>query len=544
MNSSSTPVGYLRLTSSHRPGAKTALEALQRVNRPVYVAATTTGKGFYSDGEAVITSAPAAAGDCALFAVAPPLPLQRCGNDNFLRCHGVRYPVVAGSMAKGISSVELVIAMGKAGMLGCFGAAGLTLDQVDEAITTLQRQLGELPFGVNLIHSPHEQELEQALVELYLRRNVRLVEASAFLTMSANIVRYRLHGIHRGADGSIITPNRVIGKISREEVARQFLAPPPEKIIRQLLEQGHITPEQAQLAQLVPVAEDITAEADSGGHTDNRPALSLFPTICALRDEIQRRHQYAAVPRVGLAGGIACPRSAAAAMAMGADYLVTGSVNQACIESGTCDAVRAMLAQTRQADIAMAPAADMFEMGVEVQVLKRGTMFSMRAAKLYELYRAYPSLDAIPADERKKLEQTFFRQPLGDVWRQTREFFLNRDPRQVERAERDPKHLMALVFRSYLGQATHWAIAGDEQHRMDYQIWCGPAMGAFNEWSAGTFMQQAENRRVAEVNLNILFGAAVLTRANILRNYGVALPDAELSITPLTTEQIKEYLRD
>ena len=57
----------------------------------------------------------------------------------------------------------------------------------------------------------------------------------------------------------------------------------------------------------------------------------------------------------------------------------------------------------------MAPAADMFEMGVKVQVLKRGTMFAMRAAKLYELYRAYPSLEQIPAAERANLEKNLFR---------------------------------------------------------------------------------------------------------------------------------------
>ncbi len=81
---------------------------------------------------------------------------------------------------------------------------------------------------------------------------------------------------------------------------------------------------------------------------------------------------------------------------MGAAYVVTGSVNQACVESGTSDAVRKMLAEAGQADVTMAPAADMFEMGVKVQVLKRGTMFAMRAAKLYELYRAYPSLGSDP----------------------------------------------------------------------------------------------------------------------------------------------------
>ena len=36
------------------------------------------------------------------------------------------------------------------------------------------------------------------------------------------------------------------------------------------------------------MADDITAEADSGGHTDNRPFVALLPTILALRDEISR----------------------------------------------------------------------------------------------------------------------------------------------------------------------------------------------------------------------------------------------------------------
>src|SRR5205823_695120 len=136
----------------------------------------------------------------------------------------------------------------------------------------------------------------------------------------------------------------------------------------------------------------------------------------ALRDRLQAKFAYDLPLRVGAAGGIATPASAAAAFAMGAAYVLTGSINQACLESGSSDLVREMLAQAEQADVAMAPAADMFEMGVKVQVLKRGTMFPMRAAKLYELYRAHPSLEALPAAERAALEKNFFRAPLEDIW--------------------------------------------------------------------------------------------------------------------------------
>ena len=113
---------------------------------------------------------------------------------------------------------------------------------------------------------------------------------------------------------------------------------------------------------------------------------------------------------------------------MGAAYVVAGSVNQACVESGTSDAVRRMLAQAQQADIAMAPAADMFEMGVKVQVLKRGTMFAMRAAKLFELYRAHDGARRrSPPPTGPTLEKTIFRAPLETIWDQTRAYF--REPR-------------------------------------------------------------------------------------------------------------------
>ena len=144
---------------------------------------------------------------------------------------------------------------------------------------------------------------------------------------------------------------------------------------------------------------------------------------------METEHGYDLKLRVGLGGGISTPEAAASAFIMGAAYVMTGSINQACVESGTSDEVRAMLAETRQADVTMAPSADMFEMGVNVQVLKRGTMFPMRAAKLYEIYRASPGMDEIPAAEREKLEKTIFRAPLEEIWEITRDYFLKRAPR-------------------------------------------------------------------------------------------------------------------
>ena len=459
---------------------------------------------------------------------------EQLGDTGFCQELGIRYPYLGGSMAKGISSVPLAIALGKSGMLGFFGAAGLPLAAVEAAVDHLLAS--NVPFGCNLIHSPHEPDLEAALAELYIRKGVHLVEASAFLALTLPLVRYRLHGIHRGADGSIVTPNRIIAKVSREELAEKFFSPAPEKLLNNLLQQGQITAEQAELARQIPMAQDITAEADSGGHTDNRPALTLLPTIQLVAARIQQQHNYPLALRVGLGGGIGTPQSAAAAFSMGAAWIMVGSVHQACVESGTSDTVRTMLAETRQADVTMAPAADMFEMGVTVQVLKRGTMFAMRAAKLFELYRSHDSLEAIPTAEREKLEKTVFLTPLEQIWQQTRSFFLQRDPRQVERAEREPKHRMALVFRWYLGQAAHWAKDGDPKRTIDYQVWCGPAMGAFNEWVKGSPLEAPANRRAACVARNILEGAATISRANLHRFTGGS------SSSQMMKPEIKEFL--
>jgi trans-AT polyketide synthase/acyltransferase/oxidoreductase domain-containing protein len=475
-------------------------------------------------------------------ASAPALLPEQLGDPEFRREHRVRYAYATGAMANGIASAALVEAGAKAGLLSFFGAAGLSPDRVESEIVKLSSVLGETPHGFNLIHSPSESSLENAVCDLYLRRGVRLVESSAFMGLTPAIVRYRLHGIRRGPNGSIEAPNKVVAKISRTEVAEKFLSPVPETMLREMAAAGLITAEQAALAAGIPMAQDVTVEADSGGHTDNRPLVSLLPAIISLRDRLQDKFRFKNIPRVGAAGGISTPASVAAAYQMGAAYVLTGSINQACVESGSSDLVRKMLAAAGQADVAMAPAADMFELGVKVQILKRGTMFAMRGAKLYEVYRAYDSLEAIPAAVRAPLERDLFREPLEAVWEKTKAFFLQRDPSQVERAEKDPKHKLALVFRSYLGQASRWANAGVPDRVLDYQVWCGPAMGAFNEWAQGSFLQAPENRRAALVARNLLYGAAVLTRAHFLRCQGVALDADAVRTEPLTHEELDRHL--
>lgn len=515
------------------------------VNRPVFILDFNGKMAFAQDGTITIgDQKPVAADALPLLGYVPALHPKDLGDAEFKKTHKLRYAYVAGAMANGITSVEMVQEAGRNGMIGFFGAAGLLPAEIESAIACLKESMASQPFGFNLIHSPADPALEQATVDLYLGSGIHLVSASAYLDLTLPLVQYRVHGIHRDDQGRVVCPNKIIAKVSRVEVARKFFAPPPEKYLRQLLDGRRISAEQAAMAAEIPMAEDLTAEADSGGHTDNRPALTLLPTMLALRDEFAAGYDYPNPIRIGLAGGIATPESTAAAFAMGAAYVLTGSVNQACLESGTSETVRRMLAEADQADVTMAPAADMFELGVKVQVLKRGTMFALRAAKLYELYSRHDSYEKIPARQREILERDFFKGSFQQEWEQTQRFFTERDPRQIELAEQRPKHKMALVFRSYLGRSSTWAKSGDPTRKIDYQIWCGPAMGAFNHWARGSFLENSANRRTVTVAMNLLFGAAVSTRVNWLRHQGVTLPQAAVRFHALELEKILELLEE
>ncbi|MCX4748425.1 PfaD family polyunsaturated fatty acid/polyketide biosynthesis protein [Kitasatospora sp. NBC_01287] len=509
-------------------------QVLADLARPCFVVRTPGGIGAVSGGSAV--PAASAPGGLPLLAAAAPLPPARLGSAAFLSAHGVRQPYLAGAMAGGIASADLVIALAREGFLASFGAAGLLPEAIAKALARFAAEIPGLPFAVNLIHSPSEERLEREAVDLFIEHGVRCVEASAFMALTPHIVRYRLTGLRRDAGGRVVAEHRVIAKISRTETAERFMRPAPAALVDQLLKQGRITSLQAELARQVPMADDITVEADSGGHTDRRPLPALLPSILRLRDAVQREHRYPVAIRVGAAGGLGSPIAVAAAFAMGAAYVVTGSVNQSCVESGASKATKALLAEAGIADCEMAPAADMFELGVELQVLKKGTLFPMRAKKLYELYQAHDGLEAIPAAERARLEAQLFRRPLEDVWRECVGYFQRRDPDQLARAAENPKRRMALVFRWYLGMSSRWSVAGDPDRTLDYQIWCGPAMGSFNDWVTASYLKAPGNRRVADVAHHLMRGAAFHTRLAALRTAGVQIPAAAGDYRPVPLE--------
>jgi trans-AT polyketide synthase/acyltransferase/oxidoreductase domain-containing protein len=429
------------------------------------------------------------------------------GSASFKRDYGLRYACVAGGLGHGIASKELVTAVGRAGMLGFLGTLGLAPDRVEADIRYVAERLsGGEAYGLNIVYSPHEPEREETFVDLCLRYGVRTVEAAGFTTITPALVRYRLSGLRRSGNG-VAPRNRVIAKVSRPEVARAFLSPAPPKIVATLLAEGRITAEEAKLGGELPVAEDLCCEADSGGHTDQAVTLSLFPAILRLREELVAEYGYRRPVRLGTAGGIGAPGAVAASFMLGADFVMTGSINQCTVEAATSDLVKDILQEINIQDTGYAPAGDMFEYGSRVQVLRKGVLFPARANKLYELYKRYDSLEEIDTATAEQLRHRYFKKSFDEVYAEVR---ASRPAREIEKADQEPKQKMALVFRWYFEYSLREALAGAGENRVDFQVYCGPALGAFNQWAKGSKLRDWRHRHVGEINELILREAADL----------------------------------
>lgn len=422
---------------------------------------------------------------------------ESLGSQDFRKDYNLKYAYLQGAMYRGIASKEMVVRMGKAGLMGFLGTGSVKLSDVEESIKYIQKELtkGE-SYGMNLLCNIISPQMEDDTVDLYLKYGIKNVEAAAYMQLTPALVRYRLTGLRKGANGEVITEHRIMGKISRPEVAEHFLRPAPERIVSALVAAGKVSKEAAELAKLVPMANDLCAEADSGGHTDMGVMTALLPAIQKQRDEISKEYNYAKKIRVGAAGGIGTPEAAAAAFALGADFILTGSINQCTVEAATSAPVKDLLQQCNIQDTDYAPAGDMFEIGAKVQVLKKGLFFPARANKLYELYKFYNSIDDIDEKTKKQIQEKYFKKNFNDIWEETKRYFKDRQPEEIVKAEQNPKHKMALIFRWYFGYTTNLAMSGSEENRVDYQIHCGPALGAFNQWVKGTELEDWHNRHV------------------------------------------------
>ncbi len=445
---------------------------------------------------------------------------ETLGSESFKKCYNVRYAYIAGAMAKGIASREMVVKMANSAMMSYYGTGGVSIDLIEKDIVYIQNNIAKgSSFGMNLLCKLNNVESELELIDLFLKYRIDKIEAAAYIQLNQAIVKYRASGLSKDSHGNVLIKHRILAKISRPEVAEVFLRPAPAKLLDELLQSGHITQEQAILAAQVPIADDICVEADSGGHTDMGNMMVLLPSIIRLKDKICREYHYLESVRVGAAGGIGTPESAAAAFILGADFILTGSINQCTVEAGTSDVVKEMLSKMDVQDTEYAPAGDMFEIGAKVQVLKRGVFFPGRANKLYDLWQHHESWESIDLSTRQQIEEKYFGKTFLEVYEETKQYFLRTNPSQIEKAEKNTKHKLALVFRWYFMHSIRLARAGNAEEKINYQVHTGPAMGAFNRWVEQTELSDWRNRHVDTIGEKLMNETAHLLKIQFAKIY-------------------------
>lgn len=445
-----------------------------------------------SAGEAA--PAPAAAGPAPVAAPPPAAPVPAApapsrpapagpapgdlGAPGFRERYGLRRAYALGSMYGGISGSELLRASAKAGLLAFLGTGGLTPPEVDAVLRELD-PYG--PVGVNVGYRHDAPRETAALIDLLLRRGVDLVEASGFPTVTEELVRFRLRG------------GRILAKVSRPDVAAAFLAPPPDRIVARLLAAGEVTEEQARAAAARPVADDLCAEADGGWLCGTADTMTLLPAVLRLRDR-------AALPghrvHVGAAGGLGSPEAVAAAFLLGADFVMTGSVNQCSVEAATSDEVKDLLQQAREHDIATAPWAEQFALGVRARYLRRGLLFPARADALFDLWRGHDWLGDLDEAARDRVMERYLGGPGVPV------------PHGGAPATAGGTAELTALLRHYFTRAFGLAVTGDPAGRVDYLVHCGPAMGAFNRTVEGTGLAPWRARSIEAICDLLMDGAA------------------------------------
>ena len=172
MHSTTSPLRWSGPTQPSRDPAG-IYQVLAELEQPCHIVATPSGVAAVSGGT-VAAATTAAAGGLPLLAAAPALLPHQLGSADFSRAHQARHPYLAGAMAGGIASADLVIALARQGLLASFGAAGLPRAAVDRALARFATEIPGRSYVVNLIHSPNEERLERQAVELFLQRGVRL----------------------------------------------------------------------------------------------------------------------------------------------------------------------------------------------------------------------------------------------------------------------------------------------------------------------------------------------------------------------------------
>lgn len=426
----------------------------------------------------------------------------------------LKYPYVCNSMYYNIVSPEMIIKLSNSGMLGFLGTSMRSLFEIREDINIIRREVNEATFGLGIVHNKNTK-VEDEVFQFLLDEDIKIIEISDYLTVTKNIVKYKLKGINKHNTETETQKHYIMAKVARIETAELFLKPAPTKIIEELIEEGEITTEESICGRNEPIADFISVITENDIHVSSPSNFMLFNEISKLSLEIQEKYGYIRKPFIGIEGGIGNPLAIANAFFIGADYVVTGSINQCSNQARISESVKDILQTLDIHDCESVPDLENMELGVMVNVVRKSTLFPARINKLYDLYRRYNSLDEIDSDILASLESRVFKESIEEFCKDSEKFF---DEAELNTMRKSRKGKILQIVKSYYYQALKNAIKGNEERKIDYCIRCNPTMGLFNRWAKGKDIESWVNRDVDVIGMMMLEEARkiIYENSNIL----------------------------
>ncbi|MEM0954085.1 MAG: nitronate monooxygenase family protein [Pseudomonadota bacterium] len=263
---------------------------------------------------------------------------------------GIEYPIFAFSHCR-----DVVVAVSKAGGIGVLGAVGFTREQLKEELDWIDEHIGDKPYGVDIVipekyegmGDTNPEELEQQLWKMVPQEHIDFAQK---LLHDAGVPAWPDQGQGMGLLGwteATATPllEEALTRPGCRMIANALGTPPADKI-KMVQDSGRLIGalcgkvKQALAHKAAGLDFIIGQGGEGGGHTGDIGSIVLWPQmIDAIGD----------TPFLA-AGGIGNGRQIAAAMAMGASGVWTGSLWLTVEEAHTQPAQKASLLAAESGD--------------------------------------------------------------------------------------------------------------------------------------------------------------------------------------------------
>lgn len=414
------------------------------------------------------------------------------GSSDFKTEYDTEFAYVVGGLYHGVSSAAMIRTLNNAGIVGFLGLQGMDLNAGKELLDTALQSVPKERIGTHIVYNGLKPEESASALQMIIEYDIRRIEISGFFKPSQELILYRLRGLSYGKNDIPQSAYKMIVYVNNPKVMEEFLKPASEQLIGRLLTQRKITEEEAVIAAKLPICDDICIDNVSSG----AGRLSWISNLKHYARELSEKYGIKKMVRIGIGGGIGNPEMLALAFLAGADFVTTRSMNQCTAEAETSPQVKDLLQSAAENDFTYAPVEELFEFGEKVSVLKRGTLYPIRALKLYEIYTKYNSIEEISEKEKKLITEKYFHMSFEEMFeRAAREL----TPAEQRIASEQPKYKMSLIFKGFLKQCLLWAQTGKAGEEINFAVVSGSEMADANRWLKNSGLEEWSTRHVDEL---------------------------------------------